>query len=278
MDEHQNNEKNLKIDLSSKMVEKGLDIAKDFLDKLIMPSIEELGLFFKDYVTSFRTKNQVKLLNSTKAYCQKHNINPKTIPLKILYPLLDQASLEEDETMQEKWSILLGNLVDPMQNIQTNVFPHILSQISKKEFFQLNDDYCFFMRTMEEKSLNILKLCREKRDLADSLDVEQFALSREFVELAKKGDDLKFDFKSSNALLYEDILQEFEIANLTRLGVVKQLERRFSFNKPWPNQAQMSSVKITQLGILFVEACTEKKKSFKYLSDLTMSYLNRRNL
>jgi hypothetical protein len=35
-----------KIDITSTAIEKGLDIAKDFLDKLIIPTVEETGLLF----------------------------------------------------------------------------------------------------------------------------------------------------------------------------------------------------------------------------------------
>lgn len=40
-----------KIDISSTAIEKGIDFAKDFLDKLIGPSIEETGLLIKDRIT-----------------------------------------------------------------------------------------------------------------------------------------------------------------------------------------------------------------------------------
>lgn len=68
-----------KIDITSTAVEKGIDTAKSFLDKLIMPAIEETGLLLKDQVTMWKFKNQVRMLNKAKAHCEKHNISPKTI-------------------------------------------------------------------------------------------------------------------------------------------------------------------------------------------------------
>jgi len=37
-----------KIDITSTALEKGLDIAKGFVEKLIYPSAEEMGLLLKD--------------------------------------------------------------------------------------------------------------------------------------------------------------------------------------------------------------------------------------
>jgi len=126
-----------KIDITSTAIEKGLDIAKNFLDKLIIPTVEETGLLFKDKVTMWRFQNQVKMLNKAKEYCEKNRIDPKKITLKVICPLLDYAAIEEDEVLQDKWALLLSNMVDSDQNIENHVFPYILSQISTNEFLVL---------------------------------------------------------------------------------------------------------------------------------------------
>src|SRR5690349_9940374 len=126
-----------RIDITSSALEKGLDIAKDFLDKLIIPTVEETGLLLKDKVTMWRFNNQIKMLNKAKAVCEANAIDPKTVSLKVLCPLLDYAGLEEDEVLQDKWALLLSNIVDSEQNIENHVFPYILSQISRNELLSL---------------------------------------------------------------------------------------------------------------------------------------------
>ena len=69
----------MKLDISSTAVEKGIDLAKDFLDKLITPTVEETGLLMKDQIASWRFKNQIKALTKAMEICKKHNINPKQI-------------------------------------------------------------------------------------------------------------------------------------------------------------------------------------------------------
>jgi len=123
-----------KLNITSTAIEKGIDAATGFLGKLIMPAVEESGLLIKDQVTRWRFNNQIKILNKTKAYCEKHNISVKQVSFKLLCPLLEYAGMEENEKLQEHWAILLGNLVDSQQNIENHVFPYILSQISVNEF------------------------------------------------------------------------------------------------------------------------------------------------
>jgi hypothetical protein len=115
------------INISSTTIEKGIDFAKSFLDKLITPAIEEMGLLLKDQVSLWRFNNQVKILNKAKLICEANNIPIKSISPKILCPYLEQCSLEDDELLQEKWAHLLSNMVDSRKNIQTNIFPYILS-------------------------------------------------------------------------------------------------------------------------------------------------------
>lgn len=128
-----------KINITSTAVEKGLDMARSFLSKLISPAVEEAGLLIKDRITYWRFRNQVKVLNKAQVYCVKNNISTKAISLKLMVPLLENASLEEDEFMQDKWAVLLGNLVDSSQNIENHVFPYLLSQISISEFTVLEE-------------------------------------------------------------------------------------------------------------------------------------------
>src|SRR5690606_28202999 len=112
------------------------------------------GLLLKDKVTFWKFKNQIRILNKAKDYCEKNNISPKTISLKILCPLLDNAALEEEEELQNKWAILLSNLVDSDQNIENHVFPYILGQISTNEFL-------FLEKMFNDKNERVIRLSQE---------------------------------------------------------------------------------------------------------------------
>jgi hypothetical protein len=127
-------DKPTKVDITSTALEKTIDTAKEFLDKLIMSSVEEAGLIIKDQIVYLRFKNQIRILNKARENCERQKVTPKSISLKILAPLLQNATLEDNEELQDKWAILLTNLVDSNQNIENNVFPYLLGQLSLDEF------------------------------------------------------------------------------------------------------------------------------------------------
>ncbi len=248
---------NKKLDITSTALEKGVDIAKNFLDKLIMPAVEETGLLLKDHVTMWKFKRQVGMLNKAKAICEKNKISPKAISLKLLVPLLEYSGLEEDETLHDKWAILLSNMVDSEQNVENHVFPYILSQISRNEFLVLEKVY-------DEKITRIKAVTKELEDFIEQRPKMEKELESKIQELdakiAKKRDEgnqtlfgalwelqkerraleskksslkytessLKYSLRTPETFPY-DSLEEFEFSNIIRLGLAKE-EKEFYAN------------------------------------------------
>lgn len=294
--------KKTKIDISSTAVEKGIDIAKGFADKLVLPPIEELGLLVKDQISYWRFSNQVKILNKAKSICEKNNISVKSIPPKLLCPYLDNASLEDDDDLQDKWATLLVNMVDSKQNIQNHVFPYILSQLSKDEFDLLES-------VLTEKKKRISELQTELSDFLDNKQGIESDLKNKLEELKKKLKEISPDGKilfTSEALelrskihpiqreisslsyrenmlrrqisapqsIPENNLQEFEIANIIRLGLAKVIYEAsadtHSIDIPEYEHDSYTSVDfdieiateastiLTELGELFIDACLDK--------------------
>ena len=293
-----------KIDITSTALEKGIDTAKNFLDKLIMPAIEETGLLLKDQVTIWKFKNQVKMLNKAKAYCEKNNISPKTVSLKLLCPLLDYSGIEEEEVLQDKWAILLSNLVDSEQNIQNHVFPYILSQISSNEFLILEKVFDEKLERVKRHTLE-LKEFKEQRPKIEAELKEKIADFDKKIELIRQDtktqfrpeiwdlqkEKRKFESQLSSlsskewsinhsinkpATVPYDSLQEFELSNVIRLGLVKEEKEFYARSQTLeiPNDKEYESRYInvdldvevesdkdnilTELGELFLDACREK--------------------
>ncbi len=296
-----------KIDITSTAIEKGIDLAKDFLDKLIIPAVEETGLLLKDKVTLWKFKNQVRILNKAKDYCEKNNISPKTISLKLLCPLLDNAALEEEEELQDKWAILLSNLVDSDQNIENHVFPYILGQISTNEFL-------FLEKVFNDKNERVTNLRqeleafrKEKPELEKARQREVELIDQQIEKIKAKGKhsfsseiwDLQkvkrekewkltsLKYKESGILrkinepevIPESELRDFELSNLTRLGLVKSTQETYANSQTLEipkhdeyKQEEYVRVDVdieiesnlehimTELGELFIDACTEKNK------------------
>lgn len=277
------------VNLKSSTIEKGLESAKNFLDKLIGPALEEVGLLLKDKIAFWRFRTQIKILNKAKDFCEKHNIQPKEISLKLLCPLLEYASLEDDELLQDKWAILLSNLVDSEQNIQNHVFPYILSQISINEFEAIENSYKERIEHKNEiqREIDLFDEARLIREAEIKKEIEELEKSEKSTpkvwHLKHELASLKYErnrlIKEQEApeIVSEDKLQDFEIANLVRLGTIKSIQEHYAESEPitiehpdyWNEKENNIKLDITiesegnyhiltQLGELFISACSEK--------------------
>jgi len=214
-------------ELIKKALDKGLDLFKEVLGKVVIPPAEELGLLLKDQINYFRTRTAVSIWIKWNNYCEQHHITQKDVPLKLLVPILDNASLEEDEYLQNKWAVLLGNLVDSEQNIEGRVFPYLLSQISNNEFS--------YMQEFVNQHLHNTKI------------------------------DGHIATTTSKPAVDVSSLREFEVANLTRLALIRERtehDRLYVLKNPNSEGPDGASPKyrkvITELGLLFITACSEK--------------------
>jgi Abortive infection alpha len=113
---------------------------KDLVQKLAGPAAEELGLTLGEHVRQFRIKRELRLWTRTKEMLEEAGISPKQVPLKLLYPLIQNAVLEEDDSLQDKWAALLANAGAE----ETEVLPsfiEILKQITSVEAEILDSAY-----------------------------------------------------------------------------------------------------------------------------------------
>lgn len=285
-----------KIDITSTVIEKGIDLAKDFLNKLIIPTVEETGLLIREKITMWRFNNQVKMLIKAKENCENHGINLKTVSLKVLCPLLDYASLEENEILQDKWANLLTNMVDSSQNIENHVFPYLLSQVSVEEFLiieavnkirvervlkyenELLEFQSLKLKIEMELKDQIAEI--EKQSLKDGIkhdfDIQRkkWEMEKEVRELESQERVIKHSIKQST-FIPRVKLKEFEISNLVRLGIVKSIPRPYAYidkhkiqNNPDSEYLYIQDIEITmeaeeddliltELGELFVAACNK---------------------
>lgn len=72
-----NYEKMNEINIKSSTIEKSLELAKEFLSKLVGPSVEEMGLLFSDNVKLWRLKNQTRNFEKIKEIADKRGIELK---------------------------------------------------------------------------------------------------------------------------------------------------------------------------------------------------------
>src|SRR5690606_40694522 len=78
--------------------------ALDFIEKIIAAPIMEGTGIFTDKVKYWRFKNQVDIITKAREYLKSKGIEtPIKLPIKDVTTLLEYASFEEDEIMQDSW-------------------------------------------------------------------------------------------------------------------------------------------------------------------------------
>lgn len=115
-----------------KAAEETIKVIREWGDKLLGPTLTQVGGLLGDSVAHWRFKNQVKILEKTKEYLEKKGISPKALPPTIVIPLLEMSSLEEEPGMQKRWSQLLSTAISDPVSV-TPAFPKILSELSPLE-------------------------------------------------------------------------------------------------------------------------------------------------
>jgi hypothetical protein len=126
-----------------KLVKAGIEAAlkpfADLLDKLAGPAAEEIGLTLKDHVRMFRFKRQIRLFGRVKDMLAESNIEPGRVPFKLLLPMVENASIEENDDLQDRWAAMLANAATN-HGVHPS-FPEILKQLSERDVSYLDATY-----------------------------------------------------------------------------------------------------------------------------------------
>jgi len=138
-------------DVTNLVLGASIKLAKEFLSKIVTPPAEELGELLADQVRWFRFSNQIRILNKARDKLSKSGISPHKVPLRILLPLLDNGSWEEEEDMIDRWANLLANAANP--NYSSNVeigYIETLKQLSPKEALIMDRLYAYYNERLAE--------------------------------------------------------------------------------------------------------------------------------
>lgn len=81
----------------------------------------------------FRWKRGLKIAAKAAAHLQEVGREAQPVPLKVLVPVLEAGSLEDDEGMADRWAALLANAADPQGSPVEPGFPDVLRQLSPND-------------------------------------------------------------------------------------------------------------------------------------------------
>jgi len=226
-----------------KVVEKVLDPVVDLFKKVAGPAAEEIGLSLRDSVHVYRAKRAYRLAEKFHQFVKERGIEPRQVNLKLLLPVLDYASVEDDEDLHTMWANLLANAADPTHYEVLPSFAEVLHQLSKPE--------AVFLQNFYENTVNYWKSVGKQ---------EQFTVAIcEVLSMCNNDPRLEVDAEAF-ALIVDDLL---------RLGLIRM---RTDTLMPGPNSPQLAygsvgSIRTTMqhayymsdYGMKFIGACQPRR-------------------
>jgi len=119
----------------------GASIVRPYLEKILGQPLSEIGGIISDPISQWRESLQKRrrermiLVSSGAAQQVKDSgAEPIKIPDYIVVPLLEGASLVDDESLQEKWASLLASASHPRTAPDvSHLFPIMLANLSPRE-------------------------------------------------------------------------------------------------------------------------------------------------
>src|SRR3989338_8778078 len=113
-------------------VEASKEEVQSFFNAVIPDFVRDAGGILSDNVRFWRWQNQVNIVKKVKKKIEQSGLQKKQIPLKVLVPILEHSSLEEDSDLQDKWANMLANAISGNKKISPN-YVAILSELSSVE-------------------------------------------------------------------------------------------------------------------------------------------------
>jgi len=133
-----------------------LDKSEALLKTLFGPSFEEAGGMIADQVRLRRFKNQISIFSKAQEKLRQSSIDPQKISLKVLAPMIEFSSLEEEPDIQDKWSNLIAHILggDKELVFQQNCIT-ILSKLASEEANLIDRLHDFLLQRIKENHAKI---------------------------------------------------------------------------------------------------------------------------
>ena len=146
------------------------DLAKAFLG----PATAEFAERVRDEVRLYRFGRQLACLQKAEKMATEAGFTPKAVPIKLLFPLLEGASVEEDEDLHDMWAALLANAASPIANAP--VRPSFIATLKQMAPDEANLLAWIYDKSVEktpegpDHGVNVI--------IRESVDIEEFLLER----------------------------------------------------------------------------------------------------
>jgi Abortive infection alpha len=107
--------------------------------RMLGPAADEVAEMLRDQIRLYRYTRQLACVQKASKMAEDAGFMPHAVPPKLLFPLLEGASFEEDDAMQTMWASLLANASSPkMGDLVRPGYIALLKQMAPDEAALLN--------------------------------------------------------------------------------------------------------------------------------------------
>lgn len=212
-----------------------------YVSRIINEPVEAVVGMLGDRLKFMRAERQLRLADRWREILNERNIHGtlRVVPPKLVLPIIENASLEEDDELQDLWANLLATAVDPNYN------------------GQIRSAYIDIVRQLEVVDVHILDFMFREARRGDDKDKDAFTnyLRNNLISPNRIVEGLNITFEAC----------ETSIDNLLRLRCVSSnVEfQRYSDKDSYAgprgdllNHGDYDLICLTPLGVNLIGACT----------------------
>jgi hypothetical protein len=134
----------------AKSTSKAIENVTDIFNKIAGPLANEFGQIIGDRMREYRISKAVALLEKTKRILEVAGIDPNHVPPSLFLPIIENASVQDNDALHDRWAALLANAAKPSCDILP-AYIEILKQLSAYEVQFL--DSAFDQITEDQKKI-----------------------------------------------------------------------------------------------------------------------------
>lgn len=167
---------------NNEVISKAIDLASGvgkFLKTIVGPAASEIGLMLGDSVRFYRYKNLVRIAEKVEAIEKVRQLEGKAIeiPMRYAIPIIEFASKDDDDVIQNRWALLIANAID--SNVKLDIKKAYLDVLASLEPLDVLILDFLSAKDIEEKYPFIAKSYLNANLLAETLNqnVEELKIS-----------------------------------------------------------------------------------------------------
>lgn len=140
--------------VNSVLAKKALGSVDGLLQRIAGPLADEVGESLAIVARPYRIKLSLKMFQKTQRMLEEAGINPQAVPPRLFLPMVEAASIENDEDLHTKWSALLANAASTPNKVHPS-YIEILKQLTPDDA-QFLDKLYTATKDKKYRSLNQL--------------------------------------------------------------------------------------------------------------------------